>query len=1828
MEDKSDIISVFYEEEEEVKQIEELSDEKSISEDEEEEEKEDKKPKNFIIHLDSKRSPLLLYLKYTPNSNPNLPDLEYFELPLTIQGIGPLSTIRKPVKAERLKPKLLIDPNKIDFEKKVISTGLKPFAANKEIQINNPGTMPVKWKIDTSQIEDEEAIFTLSPNEGLLDPCMTIPLRATFNPMHAKEYQVKLPVYLDDNENEPYMNLEIIGFGAEPKLTFDRKEIIMPPVPLGVESRAIFTIYNDGYENLDLTEKIPSEMGKIPIVLEYQDNNRNLGVTRKSVKVEAKYKHTKPFSFTTRIEFLDEYQNAFSIPISGTFDNCLLTNFPFLQRNKGEFVISEETGTIMIKEEVESDDEDNSSAIKTKGLQKLPSKTASSVMSRNAQSIIGYTMVPQDLLEANAEYLMRWLSFNVPNLPSLTLFPGSVIQANGSHLIELIHFLTGKYPPKPAAKPELAKDPIQSLLEQYEEVIKYLKTNGAHLNTIRPEYLLSKSDFKKFYKKNFPNLQKHIEFRYAYLSVDAWITIFYQTIKIFMLSRVNAKSFKNTAGSPPTETVVSQNMKASNLISESEAILLKWMQYHYNKMDPRHTKNLINFDTDLQNSLVFSALIQSIYSNVKSLQGMKQVCENEADYLTNAQKFLSGLGDIGLSTYVTAKDIAKPTAREMVLFCMQLFQTLPHYVPKAIIEFPCILGEAVKKTIELTNPYKSPISYWVALEGTDFSIDQTEIRIEPDATVNFDVTFTSRVSKVVNGKILFTNKKEGNIQAAPLAFDLKSNVYSRKSMRTWTKTTKLYEPVEIAIEVRNDFKQDVLFKVMLQYEKRKPEVTTTKSKKGKGKGEETKVSSTVSDQAIVPDPFIAKIDNCRIKKGGTGTATIVFLPFEIGLHKCYVIFVDENVGEIQHEIIGTAELPSPLDVVREKIQCEQLSTIELNIAQKNATLERAKNIVIDRAAGSQKQKEKEIFKNNKLLSADQQEFEVQVTNTYFNAPRTIILTDKSANAKRLEVAKIDSSSNQVPDISRIGGADTKDANKLILQITAKSPAIYRTAIILSNANKTDIRVLEVVVTAYPPTVKALLEFVVPARGSVTQDIPFNNETDKDWSIKANLTFDKGKNGQFNAPKEIVAKKKSLTNFPLTFKPFWLCDIEGKLVLSNVTTNQVYEYDLKGIGEEPLATDHVILKCKVKIPTKYLFEVKNTTDKTQVYRIETDLQNVSGPDSLKLLPNTSGKYEMTIKPMLGGSYIGSITFIDSDERYQWYTVEVHTESPKADKVLELKTGVRKAISVEISLKNPLNEAVIFDVDFKGEGLVGDSTFSIAANQVGVYQLIYSPFKPGESMGQIGFLSEKAGEFWYNLSLIADESPIINLDLIECELGKKSTTLIRLENPTKLEEHIEYKISNKTNFDIEPERITLAPFSSSNITIWYIPSTLDTNENASIVFQNPRLGKWEFYIEGRGKLPTSMDAVPVSTTVGNSTSSVVVFNNPFKEPASVEISMETNDTKVFALIIKRSKFTVGPLGSLQIPFSFTPHSMIESSATIVVTMTKTLIWKYPIKGIAESVSHSTDFLFKCKARTQLDEKIKVKLSDIGDFKPEERFSFELVPTNKSLINDLERSVAVEQINKQIKSMEDPIEFSVKFEPLKPFKINAELLIYKKSGGRWRFNITFESTEPDIDDVIVITSPLNKTSSVSFKLTNHMRAHAEFTAFFSPDSAPEFSVHPKAGILEPYGKEGTNFIVSFTPTEYGKQKKGKLIILTEEMQWSYEIKGTHPHYKIPEPKGGRLNNKLEKELEDKVMHKFELGKNFLAENKKTTKDFNKKGGSKESSPKSKLSVSVLKK
>ena len=1681
---------------------------------EEEEEEEEDDQRHVQINIKPNKKILKLQLKYTPAT---VEDPRNFEFPIKLAGIGMLDSLSRVVKGVGVKPRFIMIKPDVNFGKKVIAKGSKPMPHSYDASISCPASdslTPLTWAIDKDALEAQK-VFQISPTEGTLDPNSSGTIRVTFNPVEPIEYYEKVPLYLDGETDKPYLIVELRGEGTEPKIYFDRREVILPVVPLGIQSKTTFYVCHNGYENLELDPKIASEVGKLPITWNFPDGN-NLGVTKSKIKVEAMFTNSKPLSFTTHFDFYDDEGNKFSIPISGTTDNSIFTIFAFIQRNSDEYGLEVEDGKpIKLYQDASSDKEDGKGGFTNKY-----SRTggASSVVSRTARSLIGYNPVPLYVLEKNCDYISRWLNLTVLQNSTLQNYPLDIISSNGSQIYDLILYLSGKKAPgnvkNQANVSTNKKDALKNLLLQYEELINFLKINGAHLNTVRPEYLLSFSDYNKFLKTN-PSQgdlkQKTLERMFPYLSAESWLTLFYQILKIYYLNRVTPKSFKNLPGVPPQEATVESHMQGSNVYSVPETILLKWMQYHYNLINPLLPKRLTNFDADLQDGRVFAALIQSHYGNVKNLKDIKTSCYNDDHLLFNAKRVIEAVHEIGLNTHVIPQDISNPSARELLLFCVQLYQSLPHYIPKAQIEFPATLGDLVTKNIELSNPSKNSISYWVQCEGSkDFSIEEKEIRIDPGGTINFPIQFQSRISAQVTGKVIFTNKKEGNVQAAAMVFELISNVHSRNSVQEIPKTTKLYNPLTIDLDVLNPFGQDLVFNIQIIHEKVNKDKVPKKNKQGIGKDKKKAVADTPINR--MPEPFHCKLETIRIKKNGSNIVPVTFLPFELGVHKCYVVFSDENVGEMQYTIIGNTELPDPFDSRRDKCNADETYPLDISIPPKNVQLEKAKTLAIDRTQGHKGRDST----GSKQQNPDTQYFEVEISNPYYSGPSNMTVHDNSRGGLGL---------TKDPNQNSMGKQGENDPNKLILHFSPKSPATYPCLVILKSIDRTDIRVFELTMTAIPQTIKAQLEFVVPARGVVTQEIPIVNNSERDWLVKANLTkSSKDKNGAFGInAQEMQVKRKTTNNFLLTFKPYWVCEIDEKLSLNNATTNEIYEYDLKGIGEEPLAEDHIVLNCQARQTTVHHFEIKNTSEKFHDYRVETDLNNVTGAENFKVKGKEAAKYPLSITPILGGVYTGSITFYDSEERFIWYTVEVRTESPKPEKTLELKSFVRKAVGVDISLDNPLNDPITFEVFFNGEGLLGETNFQVEQNKTGVYELIFSPLKTGKFNGTIGFLNEKVGEFWYDLVLVSEDNPIINLDLIECELGKSGSKYVTLENPTGQELPIEYFTSNPTNFEIIPEKIVIPPYESAKVCIQYCPSNLDIIENGTITFENEDVGKWEYYCEGKGLLPTLMEPQPISTSVGNSTSSMLSFKNPFREPATVMVNLETEDPSIFTLLLKRNKFNIGPMGILQIPYSFSPQTMTETKATIIVNMSKTLIWKYPIRGIAESASTSIDFHFKTKSRKPLKESIKIRLPGFEDLAPDDVFTHEVNVLNPSGKNFVEKAVLFEQLKDTLSMADDELEFTLRFEPLRPFKANTEFIIHKSSGGRWKFNAIFEATEPEADDIIIIQSPLQKTSSVSFKLTNYLRSYTEFQAFFTADSAAEFVVYPKSGMLEPYGKEG---------------------------------------------------------------------------------------------------------
>lgn len=140
------------------------------------------------------------------------------------------------------------------------------------------------------------------------------------------------------------------------------------------------------------------------------------------------------------------------------------------------------------------------------------------------------------------------------------------------------------------------------MLKQYEDALTFMKMHGALLNHVRAEHLLSMAQFARVLAlQRDPNIKRSpadarkqkqwLDKHFSHLSRDSWLTLMYQAIKTFVLSRVTLKSFKAVPGLPPTQlnaaaALMDGNVTASNVFSLPENILLKWLQLHYNQVHP------------------------------------------------------------------------------------------------------------------------------------------------------------------------------------------------------------------------------------------------------------------------------------------------------------------------------------------------------------------------------------------------------------------------------------------------------------------------------------------------------------------------------------------------------------------------------------------------------------------------------------------------------------------------------------------------------------------------------------------------------------------------------------------------------------------------------------------------------------------------------------------------------------------------------------------------------------------------------------------------------------------------------------------------------------------------------------------------------------------------------------------------------------------------------------------------------------------------------------------------------------------------------------------
>lgn len=1220
-----------------------------------------------------------------------------------------------------------------------------------------------------------------------------------------------------------------------------------------------------------------------------------------------------------------------------------------------------------------------------------------------------------------------------------------------------------------------------------------------------------------------------------------------------------------------------------------------------------------------------------------------------------------------------------------------------------------------------------------------FSIPITQVTLAPHQVLSFLVQCQSHFVRKESAILIF--QPTSNVSAdssgrpAPLVFQLETSIQYRTPQRMINIEGRLYEKISSTIEIENPFDRNTDFKLYLLESTPSSSALSTQCTRVPTKKKQhlrsfseidpkndvdtegclksqaafylpemsasaillkskalTLKQVLLAPQSIAPSAVTLAMRSKASEESvsplpSTYQLQLDFLPLQLGDYTCYLIFIDEHVGEFMIRVDASTHMPAPLETIEVTLepigypdgsnhfQAHKIVR-ELIFPQRNAILSKAIGALLERnntylqwGVGFQKSR----LRDSLMICEEQhhqcQQFSVNFDSPHFKpVPSSTVSTTKYGDDEAKMVSRVFKSHGKstlariVAPRSTMSSGDCS-TQSITFSIEPKSPGRLSTILSLQSLSlnapcqgSCDCRVYEIIVNVKEPSMHTILEFITPARQKTVQEIPIKNSSTEVWSLEAKFTSSTTR-CMFSGPPTLIVPSKQTVMYPLTFAPQQtytkkLSETTSLLTITNKNTSQIFEFRLRGKIEIPLAQDCIVVNCAAQ--NSVVLEIfvprvpieGNVRIQSQRYDVDSDIPQIVGEPTL-LIPAHAEKarYELTFSPLRSGKYLGTITFTSVEPatgEIVWYTFEAVVSRPKPRDQLEMVTKARTPIGVEITLANPLPHAVTFAVKIEQElqpneerkrrDLSGDSTMTISAHDSGVYSLVYTPLRETNSgtsktfsSGEMVFENEEIGEFWYRLLLQATASDITRLNSMCCKISSNCSEPLLLQNPSAHHDmHLRYTISNPTHFalskspandvNIVRDHITYLIEANASISVprccqttifvIYKPSVVDEREFTEITFFEPDfVTDWKFQVEGKCTAsennsisvplnnpfitsehpsPISVQYVLIQAHVGEPATKTVDFANPYDDPLTLSIKLLGPDQEkslTFELLLKRKDFTVRASDSIQIPITFTPRHVCRDFARLIINgsvlshsqevMSKRMNWEFNIEGVAE-FSIPKPFLLSCSARKEVTETFDCKLYAAPRNVDIEKESFSVdwdipqdtFPTVEAFKNalTLHPQYSHTQTSQELSSNIPALSYQVHFHPFRPYHGNIALIITKASGGKWRYEVSISVLDPPVDETFTLEASLNQTSSFQFQLQNFFRKPADCIATFDKTSSSVFSVYPEHATLPAHGMiEHCTFVVSFTPTTYGKMQSGTLIILTNEMQWTFRVKGT---------------------------------------------------------------------
>jgi len=310
-----------------------------------------------------------------------------------------------------------------------------------------------------------------------------------------------------------------------------------------------------------------------------------------------------------------------------------------------------------------------------------------------------------------------------------------------------------------------------------------------------------------------------------------------------------------------------------------------------------------------------------------------------------------------------------------------------------------------------------------------------------------------------------------------------------------------------------------------------------------------------------------------------------------------------------------------------------------------------------------------------------------------------------------------------------------------------------------------------------------------------------------------------------------------------------------------------------------------------VPYTEILQVSNWLKKSQRFRVFIEILKPEKPDPATTLkgleyvdvPSLSKKeYKLNFYAHKEGTYSAKVTFKNEQTlEYQFYFVQIKATAPGIISVIELSTPVRQSSSGMITISNPLQTPINFQLNCNVQEVSFPPQRTVPPQSEQQITFEYLPLKAGEVTARLSLQSPELGLYLYDLHLTATPANPERPVHFVANLGMSQVQTCRFINYARSK--VEYSCKVENSEFLVDRTITAASASSGGsevgVDVTFEPTKIG-DCNSILTIASSTGGEYVFPLIGHCLVPKPQG--PYTIKAGGA--ATIPFKNVFPQTTS--------------------------------------------------------------------------------------------------------------------------------------------------------------------------------------------------------------------------------------------------------------------------------------------------------------------------------------------------------